>query len=148
MSLLLILACFSFILFLMILLQCSNCFNILQHRSEMKNKLLMRLEPQFFSLMIITNCSNNLKEDWNCWMEFKFWKWLFVFYFILISRIWIIMFWIKDIFFSINLNKRLLIIIIITDSIGLISRVFTNGQGDRGSIPGRVIPKTPKMLLA
>ena len=27
------------------------------------------------------------------------------------------------------------------------SRVFTNGPGDRGSIPGRVIPKTQKMVL-
>ena len=27
------------------------------------------------------------------------------------------------------------------------SRVFTNGQGDRGSIPGPVIPKTQKMVL-
>ena len=27
---------------------------------------------------------------------------------------------------------------------GLMSRAFTNGLGDRGSIPGRVIPKTPK----
>ena len=27
------------------------------------------------------------------------------------------------------------------------SRVFANGPGDRGSIPGRVIPKTPKMVL-
>ena len=26
-------------------------------------------------------------------------------------------------------------------------RVFANGPGDRGSIPGRVIPKTPKMVL-
>ena len=26
------------------------------------------------------------------------------------------------------------------------SRVFTNDQGDRGSIPGRVIRKTQKML--
>ena len=31
--------------------------------------------------------------------------------------------------------------------IGLISRVFTNGPGDRGSIPGQVIPKTQKMAL-
>ena len=30
---------------------------------------------------------------------------------------------------------------------GLMSRVFANGQGDRGSIPGRVIPKTKKMVL-
>ena len=27
------------------------------------------------------------------------------------------------------------------------SRVFTNGRGDGGSIPGRVIPKTQKMVL-
>ena len=27
------------------------------------------------------------------------------------------------------------------------SRVFANDPGDRGSIPGRVIPKTPKMVL-
>ena len=31
--------------------------------------------------------------------------------------------------------------------IGLISRVFANGPGDHGSIPGRVIPKTLKMVL-
>ena len=27
------------------------------------------------------------------------------------------------------------------------SSVFANGPGDRGSIPGRVIPKTRKMVL-
>ena len=27
------------------------------------------------------------------------------------------------------------------------SRVFANGPGDRGSIPGRVIPKTQKIIL-
>ena len=32
-------------------------------------------------------------------------------------------------------------------AIGLMSRVFVNGPEDRGSIPGRVIPKTQKMLL-
>ena len=32
-------------------------------------------------------------------------------------------------------------------SIGLMSRVFANGPGDRSSIPGRVIPKTQKMVL-
>ena len=31
--------------------------------------------------------------------------------------------------------------------IGLTSRVFTNGPEDRSSIPGRVIPKTPKCYL-
>ena len=34
-----------------------------------------------------------------------------------------------------------------TLSIGLVSRVFANGPGDRGSIPGRVTPKTLKMVL-
>ena len=29
-------------------------------------------------------------------------------------------------------------------AIGLMSRVFANGPGDQGSIPGRVIPKTQK----
>ena len=27
------------------------------------------------------------------------------------------------------------------------SRVFANGSGDQGSIPGRVIPKTQKMVF-
>ena len=31
--------------------------------------------------------------------------------------------------------------------IGLVGRVFTNGPGDLGSIPGRVLPKTLKMVL-
>ena len=31
--------------------------------------------------------------------------------------------------------------------IGLAVRVFANGPGDLGSIPGRVIPKTLKMVL-
>ena len=32
-------------------------------------------------------------------------------------------------------------------AIGLMSRVFGNSPGDQGSIPGRVIPKTQKMVL-
>ena len=31
--------------------------------------------------------------------------------------------------------------------IGLVGRVFANGPGNRGSIPGRVRPKTLKMIL-
>ena len=31
--------------------------------------------------------------------------------------------------------------------IGLLGGVFANGPGDLGSIPGRVIPKTLKMVL-
>ena len=31
--------------------------------------------------------------------------------------------------------------------IGLVGRVFANGPGDLGSIPGRVIQKTLKMVL-
>ena len=34
-----------------------------------------------------------------------------------------------------------------TPDIGLAVRVFANGPGDLGSIPGRVIPKTKKMVL-
>ena len=32
-------------------------------------------------------------------------------------------------------------------ALGLIGRVFANGPGDWGSIPGRVIPKSQKMVL-
>ena len=32
-------------------------------------------------------------------------------------------------------------------TIGLMSRMFANGPGKRGSVPGRVILKTQKMLL-
>ena len=31
--------------------------------------------------------------------------------------------------------------------IGLVGRVFAYGPGDQGSIPGRVLPKTIKMVL-
>ena len=31
-------------------------------------------------------------------------------------------------------------------AMGLMSRAFVNGPRDRGSIPGRVIPKTEKMV--
>ena len=36
---------------------------------------------------------------------------------------------------------------IIYRAIGLMSKVFTNGPGDRGSLPGRVISKTQKWYL-
>ena len=32
-------------------------------------------------------------------------------------------------------------------AIGLMSRIFANGPGDLGSIPGRVIPKTQEKVL-
>ena len=32
-------------------------------------------------------------------------------------------------------------------AIGLMSRVFANDPGDQGSFPGRVIPKTQKIVL-
>ena len=36
---------------------------------------------------------------------------------------------------------------LIGDSIGLMIRVFANGVGNQGSIPGQVIPKTQKMVF-
>ena len=45
---------------------------------------------------------------------------------------------------------RYIVVVLLTDNqtIGLISRVFANGQGDQGSIiPVRVILKTQKMVL-
>ena len=44
-------------------------------------------------------------------------------------------------------NFLMLLVFIKYRAIGLIRRVFTNGPGDCGSIPGRVIPKTKKMVL-
>ena len=38
-------------------------------------------------------------------------------------------------------------LIMLSPDIGLGVRVFANGPGDLGSIPGRVIPKTQKMVL-
>ena len=35
----------------------------------------------------------------------------------------------------------------LTVPLSLMSRVFTNDPGDRGSIPGRVIPKTQQWVL-
>ena len=35
----------------------------------------------------------------------------------------------------------------IFSGIGLMNKVFANGPGDRGSIPGRVIPRTQKWYL-
>ena len=45
-----------------------------------------------------------------------------------------------------NVNKRPLDELSKPD-IGLVVRVFANRPGDLGSIPGRVIPKTQKMVL-
>ena len=36
---------------------------------------------------------------------------------------------------------------VLNRTISLMSRVFAHGPGDQGSIPGRVIPNTQKMLL-
>ena len=46
-----------------------------------------------------------------------------------------------------HLHTHIYTYIYITWSFGLISRVFASGPGDRGSIPGRVIPKTQKVVL-
>ena len=48
-------------------------------------------------------------------------------------------------FFSLSLSLNIYIYIYIyiyNRLIGLVGRVFANGPGDRGLIPGRVIPKT------
>ena len=39
------------------------------------------------------------------------------------------------------------IIVVNNHLIGLVGRVFANGPGDLGSIPGCIIPKTLKMVL-
>ena len=32
--------------------------------------------------------------------------------------------------------------------VGQVGRLFANGSGDQGSVPGRIIPKTLKMVLS
>ena len=54
--------------------------------------------------------------------------------------------------FSLSLSLSIYIYIYITITppehpIDLMGRVFANGPGDLGSIPGRAIPKTFKMVL-
>ena len=45
------------------------------------------------------------------------------------------------------ISQKYILIIYNDQAIGLMSRVFANGLGDQGSIPGRIIPKTQKMVL-
>ena len=49
--------------------------------------------------------------------------------------------------YSLSSLKFVLAIITLIPDIGLAVRVFANGPGDLDSIPGRVIPKTQKMVL-
>ena len=46
-----------------------------------------------------------------------------------------------------NQTKKLTLIQSSITAIGLMSKVFANGPGDRGIIPGRVIKMTRKMVL-
>ena len=48
--------------------------------------------------------------------------------------------------FCISVQFLFELIFLVLD-IGMMVRVFANGSGDLGSIPGRVIPKTQKMAL-
>ena len=55
--------------------------------------------------------------------------------------------WLFRLYHHITYVIIIIIIIIILPDIGLAVRVFAIGPGDLGSIPGRVIPKTQKMVL-
>ena len=57
--------------------------------------------------------------------------------------------WINILGWDLNSNLSLTIHLWkpILPDIGMMVRVFANGPGDQGSIPGRVIPKTQKMVL-
>ncbi len=49
--------------------------------------------------------------------------------------------------FRMRIDAIILLICMFRPDIGLAVRVFASGPGDLGSIPGRVIPKTQKMVL-
>ena len=53
----------------------------------------------------------------------------------------------KRLVFSNILNNTELICLFSDNKFVLVGRVFTNGSGDRGSVPGHVILKTLKMVL-
>ena len=76
----------------------------------------------------------------------------FLFNFIYLSVNWIIFYYLFINFIRIILFVFLLIfyylfLLFYNWVSGLMSRLFANDPGDRGSIPGRVIPKTQKMVL-
>ena len=55
--------------------------------------------------------------------------------------------YVTSLFFYCKKSQKLVKIYLSKPDIGLGVRVFANGPGDLGSIPGRVIPKTQKMVL-
>ena len=54
---------------------------------------------------------------------------------------------ITNIYFCLVMNSNKVMQTLDIKHTGLIGRVFANGPGDWGSIPGRVIPKTQKMVF-
>ena len=52
-----------------------------------------------------------------------------------------------DGYIAVEMQKIIANFLFFIFTIGPVGRVFANGPGDRGSIPGRVIPKTLKMVL-
>ena len=71
---------------------------------------------------------------------------------------WCISYWKGNLLVALNYGRQLyfityiyiyiyIYICICNQPIGIMVRVFTNGPGDLDSIPGRVIPKTLKMVL-
>ena len=56
--------------------------------------------------------------------------------------------WVYTVLFDKYVDKYdLYMYIVYNQLIGLVGRVFANGPGDLGSVPGRVIPKTSKIVL-
>ena len=51
------------------------------------------------------------------------------------------------IYIHLHIYIYLYILIYVDQLIGLVGSVFATGPGDLGSIPGRIIPKTLKMVL-
>ena len=87
-------------------------------------------------MQLDTQISSCLNNDNNC---FDFHIVLFLLMTHLLSFCWDEQIW-KLFFFFWGMNTKILLF-------ALAVRVFANGPGDLGSIPGRVIPKTQKMVL-
>ena len=80
-------------------------------------------------------------QIWSLYLHWNCYSYIFKFVFIFFKK------------FIINYRDKVqyvflrLFLNLCYQAIGLMSRVFANGTGDRGSIPGRFILKTQKMFL-
>ncbi len=111
------------------------------YQNQLEKLLFPFLESVLQSIIIVS-----LFDSLVCWesqreMKLNGFKWRF-YMFLCFSHLY--SFIITNLKKKITTNKILMYSLL---DIAIMVRVFANGPGNRGSIPGRVIPKTKKMVL-